>query len=640
MDTIGETPRFDHGYYMGSFIAASNLPAQAWKACLATNLGDNPYLITEDEEEGILFIAFKGPLDGSAVFEVGGHFGEFEIKSENGGLFGLVEDGALVHEGLFNSFLHMWENSGVETQVLKAAEQKETIVFTGHSLAGAIASLATLSVLEKHGRKFSIFCVTFGSPLIGDNKFGQAIRKRGWDSKFCHVVLVHDIVPRLLLTPRELIHEPMEALLPYWSTTMKEGSNEENQSVMAGITLSNQQIENFYYVVLQHVSALVTYSNPAGSISSTNMTRRNIKSLFNLSPFRPFGYFLFCSRNGAVCIENHEVVLQLLHCVLENSDVSLDWACKNCISEHTEYGSCFSRIVNNRMRSGITDVRVHHELPAATSSSAICIALQLEALGLGVQNVRAQLALHEVGEDSMRLSINSNKQIVELSKAQKAMAELEWYKRRCTDDGIGYYDAFKQQKDRKDFRANINRGKLATFWDEFIQMVENNELPPDFQCRSKWIYSATAYRQLVEPLDIAYHYRHDRHEVSGHYLSAGRPRRYKILQKWFEDKMQSEKQEIKPRTRPASLTQDSCFWAYFEEVNHSLENYTTESMAKLKEFENRVNSMIDAQELSSEIFLENSSFMLWWKNKLPEEYKLTSPLFPLMEGGWIQYALQ
>ena len=102
--------------------------------------------------------------------------------------------------------------------------------------------------------------------------------------------------------------------------------------------------------------------------------------------------------------------------------------------------------------------------------------------------------------------------------------------------------------------------------------------------------------------------------------------------------MQSEKEDKKPRTRPASLTQDSCFWAYLEEVNHPLENYTSESMAKLKEFENRVNSMIDAQEISSEVFLENSSFMLWWKNKLPVEYKRTSPLFPLMEGGWRQYS--
>ncbi|KAH9328595.1 hypothetical protein KI387_000703 [Taxus chinensis] len=638
MDCNGATPGFDPGYYVGTFLVSSGLLPQAWKASCAAYTSDEPYFIVEEdvEEEGRVFIAFEGSLDWFDVFKADGMFGQCEIESENhGDLFGFMEDEALVHGGILKRFMDMWENSGIQSQILKAGEQNKTIVFTGHSLAGAIASLATLSVLEKYGRTVSVFCVTFGCPLIGDDKFGQVIRRKGWFSKFCHVLSVHDIVSRVLLAPLQLIHGPMEVLLPYWFRRMTEQNNDKTNSFMAGIPLSNQQIADFYSIVLHHISALVTYSNPVSMTAPESMIRESIKSVFNLSPYRPFGYYLFCSRSGAVCVENREVVLQLLYYSLENSDASTDLAKRDCISEHTEYGSCFARILNNRMRLGRP--HEHLALPEARSYD-VCIALQLEALGLGIQNLPAQLALQTAGEREKRLNMNSNKQVIELSKAQRAMAELEWYKRRCKHEGMGYYDSFKLQKDKKDFRANINRGRLATFWDEIIQMVENNELPEDFQYRTKWIYSATVYRQLVEPLDIANHYRLDKHKVSGHYLSAGRPRRYQILQKWLEENMPSEKQERKPRTEPASLTQDSCFWAHLEEVHHSNENHPQEWMPKLKEFENLMKRLIDAQEVSPEIFLANSSFMIWWKNTLPEEYKLTSPLFSLMEGGWKLYS--
>uniref|UniRef100_A0A0D6R0R3 Fungal lipase-like domain-containing protein n=1 Tax=Araucaria cunninghamii TaxID=56994 RepID=A0A0D6R0R3_ARACU len=634
MESNGASPRleFDAGCQVGDILVATGLLSETWNASCSAYRTAKPFVVYREEEEGRVVIAFKGYPD-FEVFKGDGKFGECEI--EKNGAFGFLDEAALVHRGVLRKFMDIWENSEIQKEVLTIVKEKKTLVFTGHSLGGAIASLATLCVWEKYQRRATVFCVTFGCPLIGDDKFCQAIRCKGLTTKFCHVVSVNDIVSRVLLAPLELIHEFMLTVLPYWFKKMVEGINDKINNVMADIPLSSQQIADFYFAVLHHASAVVTLSKPACMTAPSSMIIDSIKSVFNLSPYRPFGCYLFCSKSGAVCVENHEAVLQLLYYTLENMGASLDLAGKACISEHTEYGSCFARILSHRMRYG--GLGAHLALPVATSPYDICIALQLEALGLGLHTMGPQLALQHAGEVEMRLCMNSSKQVGELSKAQRAMAELEWYKKRCRDEGVGYYDSFRLQKDRKDFRANINCVRLAVFWDEIIQMLENNELPEDFPSRNKWIYSATAYRQLVEPLEIANYYRVGKHEVSGHYLSTGRPHRYQILEKWLEDKVKSEKQERKPRTAPASLTQDSCFWAYLEELRHSFEKNPTESIPKLKEFEKRVMHMIDVQELSSEVFLDNSSFMIWWKSELPPIYKHASCLSCFMDEGWKEY---
>ena len=89
------------------------------------------------------------------------------------------------------------------------------IIFVGHSLGGAVATLATLWVLEKKLRQSSPFCITFGCPLVGDERLHEAVGRENWAGNFCHVVSKHDVVPRMLLAPFESIVEPLIAILPY-----------------------------------------------------------------------------------------------------------------------------------------------------------------------------------------------------------------------------------------------------------------------------------------------------------------------------------------------------------------------------------------------------------------------------------------
>ncbi|CBI22948.3 unnamed protein product, partial [Vitis vinifera] len=71
------------------------------------------------------------------------------------------------------------------------------LIITGHSLGGSVASLFTLRLLDGNllKPKCHPFCITFGSPLIGD--FGLQDSK--WNSFFLHVVSNQDPVPGLFL---------------------------------------------------------------------------------------------------------------------------------------------------------------------------------------------------------------------------------------------------------------------------------------------------------------------------------------------------------------------------------------------------------------------------------------------------------
>jgi hypothetical protein len=72
----------------------------------------------------------------------------------------------------------------------------------------------------------------------------------------------------------------------------------------------------------------------------------------------------------------------------------------------------------------------------------------------------------------------------------------------------------------------------------------------------------------------------------------------------------------RPRTKRASLTQDLCFWAYVEEAWKDLENLKQgqhQSLQNLKKFEEYVTKMENVLNISSDVFLEGSRFMMWWE---------------------------
>ncbi|KAF5479544.1 hypothetical protein F2P56_000353 [Juglans regia] len=75
------------------------------------------------------------------------------------------------------------------------------LIITGHGLGGSVASLFTLWLLSEINlsKTKRPICVTFGSPLIGDEDLKEAILQYSvWNSCFLHVVSAQDPLPRVL----------------------------------------------------------------------------------------------------------------------------------------------------------------------------------------------------------------------------------------------------------------------------------------------------------------------------------------------------------------------------------------------------------------------------------------------------------
>ncbi|XP_035547586.1 senescence-associated carboxylesterase 101-like isoform X2 [Juglans regia] len=76
----------------------------------------------------------------------------------------------------------------------------EPLIITGHGLGGSVASLFTLWLLSEINlsKTKRPLCVTFGSPLIGDEDLKAILQYSVWNSCFLHVVSAQDPLPRVL----------------------------------------------------------------------------------------------------------------------------------------------------------------------------------------------------------------------------------------------------------------------------------------------------------------------------------------------------------------------------------------------------------------------------------------------------------
>lgn len=244
-------------------------------------------------------------------------------------------------------------------------------------------------------------------------------------------------------------------------------------------------------------------------------------------------------------------------------------------------------------------------------------------------------------------NLNAANLAISLSKITPYRAELEWYKKTCdeSDDQMGYYDSFKQSgPSKKAHRVNMNRHKLAVFWNKVIYMFENNDLPYDFHRRNKWVNASLFYKLLVEPLDIAEYYRSGMHKIKGHYLNRGRERRYRIFDKWWNERPDKGEENTK-RSEFAGLTQDSLFWARLEEAREWLANLRSKNDARtldllwtnINGFERYASDLVERKEVSKDVIAKNSSYTLWVEDlrELKSQMQQIKPQFPTFRDGEI-----
>lgn len=181
--------------------------------------------------------------------------------------------------------------------------KKERIVFTGHSSGAPMAILASLWALEEYlNTPNPPFCVTFGSPLIGNHIFSHATRRENWSRYFVHFLMRYDIVPRISLAPiSSLDEETVTSILQLFNPKPKSSS-----------THGSIRFAEFYCGVMKNAAA-VTSHRACNLMGNTNFLLETVANFVVLSPYRPFGTFVLCTGNGKlVVVRNSEAALQVM----------------------------------------------------------------------------------------------------------------------------------------------------------------------------------------------------------------------------------------------------------------------------------------------------------------------------------------
>ncbi|KAK9292400.1 hypothetical protein L1049_020367 [Liquidambar formosana] len=593
-----EAASFETSEMIATFLASTPLLSESWRLCSQANT-TAPGSFVVDHVGDTSYVAFSG------VQTVAGSDPSFRglvpLNSASNGLFPLLhrhnegEEPAMVHAGFLHLFLTMYSCQTFQNQMLAIIEKSKSVVITGHSIGGTTASLSALWLLcylQSTSSCLSVLCITFGSPLLGNECLSRAILRERWGGNFCHIVSKHDIVPRLLLAPILSLTPQLNLLLKFWHLSMT-----SPQFGNLPIPLPEEEKTNFFFFVLTYVKASAEAEGSA------------------VSPFWPFGNYLFCSEEGSICVDNAMAVLKMLHLMLMMGSAS------SSIEDHLRYGDYVGKVSLQFLKRRSF---MQGELPESSYEAGIAFALQSSGIG-------SQESVATTARDCLNMvrrmgrtrppNLNCANLAIGLSKINPYRAEIEWYKASCdqSDDQMGYYDSFKRRGAlKREFKVNMNRYKLARFWDNVISMLENNQLPHDFEKRAKWVNGSHSYKLLVEPLDIAEYYRTGMHHTKGHYMKYGRERRYEIFDRWWRERKVND-EENKERSKFASLTQDSCFWARVEEAREWLDNARSESdRMKLAElwvnldmFEKYASSLIESKEVSIDVVAKNSSYSLW-----------------------------
>ncbi|KFK23720.1 hypothetical protein AALP_AAs72314U000100 [Arabis alpina] len=299
--------------------------------------------------------------------------------------------------------------------------------------------------------------------------------------------------------------------------------------------------------------------------------------------FKSFGTFLICDGSECICIDDPEVVTELLNGVNTNLDL-------------VNYG----------------DILHHLNQSVLSTEDSLLIS----------DDVIVQM------DDRAWKKKTRFNPVKKLNDMKLLMVYLEWYKKKSKEAEIGYYDKYRLEIQTT---VNINvegwKKEMNNYWILLVEEVEKKPQSDVSILSRRFLFSGNNYRRIVEPLDIAEYYGKDDKE----YRTLGRSRHYVMLEKWF-GKESIKTDRDKKRDLSSLLTFDSCFWAEVEEamivINQlkAVEGMRDEELiGKLVKFEEYAWKMIGERAVSPEIFLEKSSFMSWWKEY--EEMEVNSSAF-------------
>lgn len=201
--------QFINGLEFANLAVCSDLPLKAWDAISEIPPIDETsptvtvrYRVCEIGSNGMTVIAFG--CWSSVRNYLQGEEGKSLVMAADSPLFKFLctkkHPTISLHRAAIDHFVNLLDElSALKGQI----DVKSPLIITGHSLGGSIASLFTLWLLDSIYSKTSKrpLCITFGSPLVGDNAFQEAISEHPtWISCFLHIISNHDPIPTALVT--------------------------------------------------------------------------------------------------------------------------------------------------------------------------------------------------------------------------------------------------------------------------------------------------------------------------------------------------------------------------------------------------------------------------------------------------------
>lgn len=325
--------------------------------------------------------------------------------------------------------------------------------------------------------------------------------------------------------------------------------------------------------------------------------------------YKPFGTFLFCTESGGhTAFEDQETILAVLDAIASSNGGN---------TQMHDYTNDLGLIRRKILYRGASKFGEFNLNPLTAG-----IVLQFQEIGLLKDDSQDLIAKTKEKRAKMiktKRMVNAYEPTKKLNEMKISLTYMEWYMKGQRSRG-GYYDSFKnaETKTIEDIRSQQeiirNQRILSQYWKKTIEEKELMPQKEGAKLRKRWLYGGTNYRRIVEPLDIADYYK----KGNTNYIES-RPNHYVLLERWSED----DKKDQKPsdKTKAASLTEDSCFWAHVEEAlislrdlkNGGLDDITTSlKTSSLKRFEEDILCAIKAFSLSPEVFVPGSSLMKWW----------------------------
>lgn len=127
-----------------------------------------------------------------------------------------------VHEGFYHSYLEISATAKAQVQLILSKYRNASIWVTGHSLGGAIATMAALDFRDTFGRLDQFY--SFGEPRPGNSNFSLHVKLSL--QNYYRVIHYADIVP----------HYPPQGLLDYYQAGIQIWYTENMQSYKECLT--------------------------------------------------------------------------------------------------------------------------------------------------------------------------------------------------------------------------------------------------------------------------------------------------------------------------------------------------------------------------------------------------------------------